>query len=71
MGSNYVGAQEDKYLASGAMDFSTEGIGRTVAHLCIRELQFHFDGNSWGRNGPDIITKVLGNICGTKEVSRQ
>ncbi|KAJ9587823.1 hypothetical protein L9F63_018747, partial [Diploptera punctata] len=68
LGSNYVGAQESKYLASGALDFSSEGIGEVVALLCVRELQFHFDGSIWGRNGPDVITNVLGNICGTKEI---
>ncbi|PSN40791.1 hypothetical protein C0J52_07182 [Blattella germanica] len=52
--SNFVGAQSFDYIASGAMNFRTEGVGQVVAHLCIRYVEKNFDGQIWGRNGPDI-----------------
>lgn len=34
-----------------------------------REFSDKFNGNDWGKNGPGVITRVLGKICNTAIVS--
>ncbi|PSN40790.1 hypothetical protein C0J52_07183 [Blattella germanica] len=68
LGSNYVGAQSPIYLANAALNFRSEGVGQVVAHLCIRDLQKKFNGSVWGMIGPELITRVMGSICGNTEI---
>lgn len=35
----------------------------------FREFERHFDGQSWGRNGPGVITRVLKQKCETNDTS--
>ncbi|PSN40797.1 hypothetical protein C0J52_07184 [Blattella germanica] len=70
LGSNFVGAQSHNYIASGALNFRTEGVGQVVAHLCIRDLEKNFKGTVWGMNGPDVITRVLKSLCGKSEINQ-
>jgi hypothetical protein len=65
----YAGAQYDGYIASGALNFGMDTAGRVAAHLCLRDIQRNFRGDSWDQNGPAVITRVLENLCGTKRVS--
>ncbi|XP_021938491.1 lactosylceramide 4-alpha-galactosyltransferase-like isoform X2 [Zootermopsis nevadensis] len=69
LGRNYVGAQSPGYIASGALDFAMDTPGRTVAHLCLRDILRNFQGQSWAQNGPAVITRVLELICGTKTIN--
>lgn len=65
---NYTGAESNTHLAAGIMNFDSEGFGHEVAYQCLQNFQQTFDGSNWGNNGPGVITRVMQNICGTKNI---
>ncbi|XP_026844560.1 lactosylceramide 4-alpha-galactosyltransferase-like [Drosophila persimilis] len=66
---NYTGAESDTFLAAGIMNLAASGFGHQIAASCLHDFQTNFDGNVWGQNGPEVITRVAQQICGTKNIS--
>jgi lactosylceramide 4-alpha-galactosyltransferase len=69
LGTNFVVAQSADEIASGALNFDMDSIGRTAAHLCLTDIQRNFNGQEWAQNGPWVIRRVLQAMCGRKHVS--
>ncbi|XP_017881402.1 lactosylceramide 4-alpha-galactosyltransferase-like [Ceratina calcarata] len=65
--TNFAGIQ-DSIVGAGAIGFSGSTLGRRVADICINDLRNNFRGDIWGHNGPGVITRMLENLCSTKNV---
>ena len=39
--------------------------GHKLLEMLQKHLETNFDGDSWGANGPDAITKVIYSLCNT------
>ncbi|XP_069685755.1 lactosylceramide 4-alpha-galactosyltransferase-like [Periplaneta americana] len=70
LGGNYVGKENPQTLSSCVLSMSAEVIGHEVAKLCVEDTLKDFDGGSWNHNGPDLITKVLKQVCGVDKVEK-
>lgn len=66
---NYVGAESERFVAAGVLNFAHHGIGKTIAMQCLLDFQDNFSPYKWGNNGPGVITRVLQSICETKNIS--
>ncbi|CAK1596552.1 unnamed protein product [Parnassius mnemosyne] len=66
---NWAARESDTAVATGALAFSRDKIGRRIAAATIREIQTNFRGDDWGHNGPGVITRVLKKMCTTSNVS--
>ncbi|KAG5675819.1 hypothetical protein PVAND_005690 [Polypedilum vanderplanki] len=66
---NYAGAESNKFVAVGIINFEGES-GHEIADMCLRDLLKNFNGEDWGNNGPGVLTRVLQKICGTKDVMK-
>ncbi|CAB3251878.1 unnamed protein product [Arctia plantaginis] len=62
---NWAARDSDKLVASGALSFSKDALGREIADLALRDLKDNYRGDVWDRNGPGVITKILQTICST------
>ncbi|XP_069685761.1 lactosylceramide 4-alpha-galactosyltransferase-like [Periplaneta americana] len=69
LSSNYVGVESSDNLASGVLNFATEGVGHDVATQCVEELRTNFRGDIWIHNGPGLITRVMLRMCDCYEVT--
>ena len=59
IGFNEIGINEFE-LAGGVMKFQ---MNHSIVQEMIVELSNSFDGNAWTANGPDLIKKVVKNLC--------
>jgi lactosylceramide 4-alpha-galactosyltransferase len=66
---NYAGAESNNFVAAGIINLENDS-GHEIADLCVKDLLKNFDGNDWGNNGPGVITRVLQQICNTKNVMK-
>lgn len=65
--SNFAGAEDKNYVASGVIGFERYGRGHQIAEQCLKKFVQQFNGNSWSTNGPKVITNVLKqSICRQK-----
>ncbi|XP_057669342.1 lactosylceramide 4-alpha-galactosyltransferase-like [Diorhabda carinulata] len=62
--ANFAGLQSLTDVAAGVMGFAASGKGHEMAERCLLDLQKNFDGDSWGNNGPGVITRLLLDLCG-------
>jgi lactosylceramide 4-alpha-galactosyltransferase len=69
IGTNYAGAESEKYMACGALNFDMDPVGRRAIYLIIADIRKNFNGKVWGSNGPDVVRRVIRFICGTNDVS--
>jgi hypothetical protein len=69
LGTNYAGAQSERYLACGVLNFDMDTAGRRAVDLMVTDVQNNFNGKLWEQNGPDVVNRVLQTLCGTKHVS--
>ena len=44
--------------------------GHEIAEKLIRDLKNNFNGKDWPNNGPWVLTRVLHDICGTKDIKK-
>ncbi|CAH1408177.1 unnamed protein product [Nezara viridula] len=63
LGHNYIGAQEDKVLASGIMNINPTDVGHQFIEEALSALKFSFNGSVWAANGPQLITRQLRKFC--------
>lgn len=68
LGTNYAAAESEQDLANAALNFDMDAAGRAALHLILTDVQRNFNGQEWGHNGPELIARVLQNMCGTKHV---
>lgn len=64
--ANFAGLQSLTDVAAGAMGFAASGKGHEMAERCLLDLQKNFDGHNWSTNGPGVITRLLLDLCGIK-----
>lgn len=64
--SNYVGAESERNLAAGVLNFAHDGIGNAIALQCLLNFQDNFETHDWGNNGPGVVTRVLKSLCKTE-----
>ncbi|CAH2037131.1 unnamed protein product, partial [Iphiclides podalirius] len=69
LASNWAARESDTHVATGALAFSRDEVGRAVATAAAREIQTNFRGDLWGHNGPGVITRVLKRLCSTTNVT--
>ncbi|RZC35541.1 lactosylceramide 4-alpha-galactosyltransferase, partial [Asbolus verrucosus] len=62
---NYAGAESTSFVAAGVVSFTQKGMGHHLATLCLKDLEFNFNGKKWGNNGPGVITRLSRFICAT------
>ncbi|GAB0089415.1 lactosylceramide 4-alpha-galactosyltransferase-like [Sergentomyia squamirostris] len=65
--ANYAGAQEEDYVGAGIINLDHDGCGHEIAEMCLNDFQINFDGDDWAKNGPGVITRVLGQVCQTNK----
>ncbi|XP_037960942.1 lactosylceramide 4-alpha-galactosyltransferase [Teleopsis dalmanni] len=65
---NFSGAESDRFIAAGVINFAPDGFGHDIAAKCLHDFQTKFDGNDWGNNGPGVITRVMQSICSTENM---
>jgi len=64
---NFAGAESKTFVAAGIINLENDS-GHEIADRCVKDLLNNFNGNDWGNNGPGVITRVLQEICNTKDV---
>jgi hypothetical protein len=71
LGTNYVGLESPENVGSSVLNFAWDGVGHTVAERCMEELRVNFRGDIWGYNGPELITRVIQQMCNCSRVSHR
>ncbi|KAH8409418.1 hypothetical protein KR222_003392, partial [Zaprionus bogoriensis] len=61
---NYVGAHDGVTLGNAVISLEARGQGHDIAELFLREFQRNFNGKLYLSNGPELMTRVVGGICG-------
>lgn len=69
LGENFLAATTNIMLMSGTMQFSGNGVGHVFVDECLKDLDKHFRGGSWGGNGPDLVTRQMKKFCGTRNTT--
>lgn len=68
--SNYACDDISNGLNGAILNIASTQEGRRLAEIFLKDVDENFDGEVWGRNGPELITRVLQNLCKTKETSK-
>jgi len=68
--SNFASIESNTSVASLALNFDLDEIGRTVSNISVNDFASNYCANDWGYNGPGVITRTLEKICDTKQVSK-
>ncbi|KAB0793990.1 hypothetical protein PPYR_13610 [Photinus pyralis] len=63
LASNFAVAESVSAVNNAVLRSSLTGSGQAFIRTCLEELQAHFSGNAWGKNGPAVVTKVLKKMC--------
>lgn len=66
LGESFLVKSLNRMLMSGTMQFGGHGIGHTFVEDCLKDLVKHFRGGSWAGNGPDLVTRRMQALCGTR-----
>jgi hypothetical protein len=66
---NYVGLESTDTVANSVLSFDIAGIGHAVPDKCLDQIRTDFRGNVWSYNGPQLIGRVLLEMCHTLHVS--
>jgi hypothetical protein len=69
IGTNYAGAESERDMACGVLNFDMSTAGRRAIDLIVTDIQKNFNGKQWEQNGPKVILRVVQLMCGTKKVS--
>ncbi|KAG5674653.1 hypothetical protein PVAND_004607 [Polypedilum vanderplanki] len=59
---NYACAESHKFLNGAILKLTGES-GRQIAESFMQDLIANFDGNVWGKNGPELLTRVIKKMC--------
>ncbi|XP_049820392.1 lactosylceramide 4-alpha-galactosyltransferase-like [Aethina tumida] len=66
---NFGTAESTKIINSAVMGFENKGLGLSYVISCLNDLNSTFNGQAWGYNGPDLITRFSERKCKTKNFS--
>lgn len=55
---NYAGYDSEN-IAVGVLNFAATGPGHHLAELCVDDLKHNFNGDTWGHNGPGVISRFV------------
>lgn len=68
---SYNFASAESYYAVAVGIIHMEGkSGHEIAEMCLKDLKRNFNGRNWANNGPYVLTRVLYEICGTKDIQK-
>ncbi|CAG9785959.1 unnamed protein product [Diatraea saccharalis] len=67
---NWAARESTTAVAAGAMAFSRDSLGRSVAEATVRDIIRNYRGDVWGHNGPGVITRVLKEMCSTADATK-
>ncbi|XP_078065389.1 lactosylceramide 4-alpha-galactosyltransferase-like [Mustelus asterias] len=62
---NFICAQSENYANGAALGFSRS---HSFTEMCIADYVENYNGEAWGHQGPDLITRMLKNWCGTNHL---
>lgn len=62
---NYVAAENSKLLGNAVIGVQYGGVGRQIMQIFLEELRANFSDHEYLYNGPYLITRVVGKMCGT------
>lgn len=65
---NYVGAHDNVTLGNAIISLEPRGQGHEIAELFLHEFKQNYNGKQYLSNGPELMTRVVGNLCGTKTI---
>lgn len=63
---NYVGAENSKLLGNAVIGVQYGGVGRQIIQIFLEEFRANFNEHEYLYNGPYLITRVVGKMCGTE-----
>ncbi|XP_070505104.1 lactosylceramide 4-alpha-galactosyltransferase-like [Chironomus tepperi] len=66
---NYAGAESYFAVAVGIIHMEGK-TGHEIARMCLNDLKRNFNGKKWANNGPFVLTRVLYEICKSKDIQR-
>lgn len=66
LGENYMCIASHYLLMSGTFQFSSVGVGHETVEAFLKNALNQFNGNTWGSNGPLLVTRVMKRICNAK-----
>jgi hypothetical protein len=69
IGTNYAGAQSERDIAIGVLNFDMSTASRRAIDLILTDVKKNFNGKRWGQIGPELMGRVFCIMCGTKHVS--
>lgn len=73
IGTNFACIQNDGLINSAIVSLDGS-LGRSITEKSFQELIAHFNGAAWTANGPDILSKIVRDMCNKtnpQEMNRQ
>ncbi|XP_014354927.2 lactosylceramide 4-alpha-galactosyltransferase-like, partial [Papilio machaon] len=70
LAANWAARESELTVSNGAMAFSLDSDGRSIAEAAISEIKSSFRNDLWSYNGPGVITRVLKIRCNTTDLKR-
>ncbi|XP_069685756.1 lactosylceramide 4-alpha-galactosyltransferase-like [Periplaneta americana] len=66
--TDFVVKESNDFLASCVLRFGIEGIGQAITEKCVNEILTNFRGDRWTHNGPNLVSRVLKEVCDTTKI---
>ncbi|CAG9798768.1 unnamed protein product [Chironomus riparius] len=66
---NFAAAESHIAVAVGIIHMEGK-TGHEIAEMCLNDLKKNFNGKNWSNNGPYVLTRVLYEICRTKDIQQ-
>lgn len=66
IGTNFACIQKDGLINSAIVSLNSD-LGRSITEKSFKELIAHFDGAAWTANGPDILSKIVRDMCNSSD----
>lgn len=66
---NFAGEQSTGYVANGMLAFGADGFGHELAQQALEGFVSAFQGDQWGSNGPDLVTRVVRQACAAENAA--
>lgn len=63
---NYI-CKDHGFLNGAIINLDTKR-GRNFAEIFMKDMLENFNGTAWGTNGPEMLERVMSELCGTKVV---
>ncbi|KAH8377222.1 hypothetical protein KR093_004323 [Drosophila rubida] len=66
---NFMAAETKTSIANGVFGIEPNGVGDQLAKQLLIGFQKYYSGNIWAYNGPKLFSRVMFEICGTKDIN--